>query len=107
MASDAKTEAPADAGPLTDKRVEEAGTVSRGAYFGGLVLGLVVVVVGFFAVSALELGILFKIPLEVGVVYVALRSVTALWRANARAHLEARAEGLLDPPSAGQDRSEG
>ncbi|MCK6545258.1 hypothetical protein L6R52_05270 [Myxococcota bacterium] len=101
------TEPNTPAGPLTDKDVEQAGTVSRGAYFGGLVLGLVVVVVGFFAVSALELGILFKIPLEVGVVYLALKSVTTLWRSNARAHLQASGEGLLDPPPAGQDRREG
>jgi hypothetical protein len=83
---------------VTSERPE---TVARGAYFGGIALGGIVLAAGLYGVSALDAGS-WSIPLEMAVVLGAMLATTAVWKWSARR--DTPLDGDLDSPSGPHDR---
>jgi hypothetical protein len=70
---------------------ERSATVSRASYFVGLIAGGVVLALGFFALSRLDVGG-WKIPLEMAVVAVAMLLTTGIWKRSASRELDSPIE---------------
>lgn len=75
----------------------EQGTVGRGAFAGGILLGGAIAIGGFAGISELGLTGLPSIALEMLTVLAALGITTAIWRRSA-------AQVMLDSPAGPQDR---
>lgn len=70
---------------------ERSATVSRFSYFGGLVGGGVVLAIGFYVLSRLDVGG-WKIPLEMAVVALAMLLTTGIWKRSAARDLDSPIE---------------
>ena len=70
---------------------ERSATVSRASYFGGLIAGGATLALGFFLLSLFEVG-LWKIPLEMAVVAVAMLLTTGIWKRSAARELDSPIE---------------
>ena len=75
---------------------KKKATVARSAYFGGLLVGGLILALGLFGVSRLDLGWV-EIPLEMAVVAIAMVTTSAIWKRSAIAE--------LDSPSEPRDRT--
>lgn len=61
-------------------------TVSRGAFFGGILLGLSIAALGFYWVETLDLATWASALLELAFAAAALGAVKLVWRTSVRLH---------------------
>jgi hypothetical protein len=79
---------------MLSKENEKQATISRGAMFGGALLGAVIAIGGFWIVPKLGVPGWASLVLEIATVALALSVVTRIWRRSASASLDS---GAGDP----------
>lgn len=72
-------------GPEPGQSPSASDTVSRGAFFSGIVAGTLVGALGFYGVPVLGLPSWLEVLAEIATVAVALGVTTGVWRLSARA----------------------